>query len=243
MESEGWKYRFFVSCFAELFERKPKHLFWYSKIFFEYICCMKNKILGILVVIVVILLMLLGYFISKYTSMADEYERERDNSEILMQESKHQRDGFTKTLIVTEQQFADHYKEKLDSLNKLHKNEKIKMRRVISMLEISLQHERNNVKEYWRDSIQSGDTTYLGRILQFSDSCLSFDVYEPKGDSAKFAIVSGRLNLELDAIIYNGKRRKNSRLFGWRIFSGREQTVQVFSNCGEIQVKSVEIKK
>jgi hypothetical protein len=185
----------------------------------------------------------IGVLISKLSHLRDEYERERDNSEILIEREKSLANGFSKTLILTEQQFANVYKKKLDSLNSLHKNEKIKLRRVISMLEIDLKYERSNVKTFWRDSFIFGDTTFLGRIIQFSDSCLSFDVYEPSGDSSKFAFVSGRLNLTLDAIIYNGKRRKNSRLFGWRLFNGREQSVKVFSNCGQIEVKSTEIKK
>lgn len=176
--------------------------------------------------------------------MIYENERLKDNNEAQAAERKHLEDGFAKTRLLTESEFEAEKGDLIDSLDKLT-DAKLKVSRVLALTEFKLKHSFNRTKIQWLDSLIH-DTIPIGRKLSWADSCMKFNIYAPSHpDSLDIAYVSGSIEIEADIVVYRGKRSKQVGLFGLNLFryGKRETDAQMFSNCGKIHLKHLEVKE
>jgi len=163
------------------------------------------------------------------------------NYESEVNNSKRLGDGFTKTLRITEEQFAEREAGYIDSLSKLSKD-KIRLQRVIDFFKIELEKEKKNIKIQWRDSILPGDSIRVGRLIKSLESCLSVSLYSPDNDS--FAYLSYKYSLDAALIVYQGKRTKDfniGKLKLWR-YGPRSLNAEMFTNCDSAKININHIK-
>lgn len=146
----------------------------------------------------------------------------------------HEADGFTRTLKLTEEQFAQREDAYLDSLNELM-DDKIELSRVLRLTQFRLSRKTQNTVE-WRDSLVMGDTIRVGRIISSKDSCLSVSVFEPANSDSAF--VSTFLSIKGSVIVYEGNRSKQAKLFGMNLFryGKRITSAKMNTNCDEADV-------
>lgn len=193
-------------------------------------------------------LVIVGIFMYLFAARLDKLREENvrltENNSILHDQRNHLADGFARTVKLTEQEFDREYGSLVDSLDKVSK-EKIKVDRVLALTEFRLKHTRRDVRIAWMDSLVY-DTVSVGRKLLFTDSCMKFKLYEPNNpDSVGFAIVSGEVDINADIIFYEGKRRKQVKVFGLNLFryGKRESDAKMFSNCGTINLRTLEVQR
>jgi hypothetical protein len=153
-----------------------------------------------------------------------------ENYESELGNSKRLGEGFTKTLRLTEEQFAEREAGYIDSLSKLSKD-KLRLQRVIDFFRIELEKEKNNIKLAWKDSIRPGDSVRVGRLIKSLESCLKVSVFTPENDS--FAYLSYKYTLDAALVVYKGKRTKDfkiGKLRLWR-YGPRSINAEMFTNC------------
>jgi hypothetical protein len=163
-----------------------------------------------------------------YHVMSENYESEVENNKRLG-------DGFTKTLRLTEEQFAEREAEYIDSLSKLSKD-KLKLQRVVDFFKIELEKEKKNIKLQWRDSIRPGDSIRVGRLIKSLENCLKVSLYSPDNDS--FAYLSYKYSLDAALVVYKGKRTKDfkiGKLKLWR-YGPRSLNAEMFTNCDSAKI-------
>jgi hypothetical protein len=163
---------------------------------------------------------------------AESYRHENNYNSLLL-ENRNLQNGFALTQILTKQQYEQIFSSRIDSLKRANRNREIKLNRIIQDLRAQVIWERENVKEYWTDSITPGTTIIAGRKILFNDSCMGGNIWYPADSS--YALVSRWINLTVDAIIYEGKKSQQRKLFGiplWR-YGPREINARAFTNCGD----------
>jgi hypothetical protein len=157
--------------------------------------------------------------------------------------SLHKSNGYTNTLNLTKEQFERREDGYLDSLNNIL-DENIKLSRVLRMTKFNINTKYSD-RIIWRDSLILGDTIRLGRIISSKNECMAFDVFEPKGSDTTF--VTSSLSVKGSVIVYKGKRNKQVRLFGVKLFRyGRRNTsAKMVTTCkdAEVFIQDVEVVK
>lgn len=150
--------------------------------------------------------------------------------------------SITKTL--TEQQLRDFYGPQLDKLQE----ENIKLKKLIRFTEFELERERNNIKEFWKDSLiyLPGEIRIAGKKIVTQDSCLKITLFSPLGnDSVVF--ISTKQSIKGILAVYLGKRQQEFKLFKRRIFryGEREKTAKMIINCdsSKVEIEDIEILK
>lgn len=150
--------------------------------------------------------------------------------------------SITKTL--TEQQLKDFYGPQLDKLQE----ENIKLKKLIRFTEFELERERNNIKEFWKDSLiyLPGEIRIAGKKIVTQDSCLKITLFSPLGnDSVVF--ISTKQSIKGILAVYLGKRQQEFKLFKRRIFryGEREKTAKMIINCdsSKVEIEDIEILK
>jgi hypothetical protein len=164
-----------------------------------------------------------------------------ENYESQLLSSKQLANGYTRTLLLTEDQFKDREGAYLDSINKLS-DDKIKLAHVLRLTKFELS-KKQQVRVEWRDSLIVGDTIRIGRCVAVNDSCLSINLFEPEGSDTVY--VDLELEIKASVIVYEGKRTNQVKLFGLNLFryGKRTTTAKMNTNCenASIIIDDVEI--
>jgi len=202
------------------------------------------KPIYLILTVAIILFFLFGFSFAKWQHWKDEARRHENNWNASIMSAQNERNGFAIQQRLTKDQFDQKYGKLIDSLNRISK-ENIRLNRMLSFTRIELERQRLNVKIDWKDSLINGDTIRIGRKLMFRDSCVRFDVFYPTDSS--YALVSSRLRIKADLLVYRGKRMKQFRPFGiglWR-YGPRQVNAEVFTNCdsASVKVENIEIVK
>jgi hypothetical protein len=150
--------------------------------------------------------------------------------------------SITKTL--TEQQLKDFYSPQLQQLEE----ENIKLKRLLRFTQFELKTERNNIKEFWKDSLiyLPGEIRIAGKKIVSQDSCLKITLFSPQGnDSVVF--ISTKQSIKGTLAVYLGKRQQEFKLFKRRMFryGEREKTAKMIINCdsSKVEIEDIEILK
>lgn len=150
--------------------------------------------------------------------------------------------SITKTL--TEQQLRDFYGPQIKQLEE----ENIKLKRLIRFTEFELKTERNNIKEYWQDSLiyLPGEIKFAGKKIVSKDSCLKITLFSPEGNDS-LVFISAAQSIKGTLAVYFGKRQQEFKLFKRRIFryGEREKTAKMIINCdsSKVEIEDIEILK
>jgi hypothetical protein len=167
-----------------------------------------------------------------------------ENYESEMNNSRRLGEGFTKTLRLTEEQFAERESRYIDSLSKLSKD-KLKLQRIVDFFKIELEKEKQNIKLAWRDSIRPGDSIRVGRLIKSLESCLNVSVFTPENDS--FAYLSYKYTLDAALVVYQGKRTKDFKIGRFKLwrYGPRSLNAEMFTNCdsSKININHINIIK
>jgi len=205
----------------------------------------KNIIRLIAGVVLLILILFTVGFGAAYLNQKQRRIVAENNYSAIELEMTNLKDGHARTIVLTRDQFNDRYRTMVDSLNRIHGNEKIKLNRIIRITQIALDKEVNNIKVATRDStkIIDGKVVYVGKIGVLNDTCLKFTTFHAEG--ADSMILSYRLALEMDAIFHKGKRRNQVKLFNrWNLIrtGPRVPSLNVFTNCGNVEISVRDVK-
>lgn len=151
--------------------------------------------------------------------------------------------GYAKALVLTKAEYAAQYEATIDSLKSVHSKEMARLSRIISHTRIKLIEAQTNVRIEWRDSL-SLDTIRIGRTLKTEHPCINVKVFQPDNDTAAYLTYGFEIDGEL--FVYYGKRNKDFRIFGKRIFRYGQRTMdaKLFTNCGdstEVNIKHIEV--
>ena len=149
-------------------------------------------------------------------------------------------DGYAKELQITKAQYEERLGGVIDSLRKVHGREVAKISRILSHTRIELKDARENVRIEWRDSLVHGDTVRLGRVIKSDHPCITVKVFQPENDTAAYLTYGFEINGEL--FVYRGKRTKDFRIFGKKIFryGNRSVDAKLFTNCGDSVMVNIE---
>jgi hypothetical protein len=164
-----------------------------------------------------------------------------ENYEAQLLSSKQLANGYTRTLLLTQDQFKEREGTYLDSINKLS-DDKIKLAHVLRLTKFELSKKQQTRVE-WRDSLIAGDTVRIGRCVSIDDSCLSVKLFEPEGSDTVY--VDLQLDIQASVIVYEGKRTNQVKLFGLNLFryGKRTTSAKMNTNCenASIIIDDVEI--
>jgi hypothetical protein len=111
------------------------------------------------------------------------------------------------------------------------------IRQNLTISELKNRYGKTEVRtvQLWRDSIVH-DTVRINRTIQVADSCLKIKVTD-QGDTAR---IESDLTLNAFVIYYRGKRVYPI----WKFWNNtRTPMVKVHTNCGQVQVSAVEVRK
>jgi hypothetical protein len=179
--------------------------------------------LATLLIIILILLLTIKIMYNTNQTWKAEAERESLNVEALIAEKSEM--AIRQNLTISE--LKNRYGKVIDSLG-------YKLKRVEGLTKVQIRYKTRAV-QLWRDSIVH-DTIRLGRIIQVADSCLKIKVTD-QGDTAR---IESDLTLNAFVIYYRGKRVHPF----WKFWNNtRTPMVKVHTNCGQVQVSAVEVRK
>lgn len=179
--------------------------------------------LATLLIIILILLLTIKIIYNTSQTWKAEAERESMNVEALIAEKS--KTAIRQNLTIAE--LKSRYGQVIDSLG-------YKLKRVEGLTKVQVKYKIRTV-QLWRDSIVH-DTIRIGRVIQIADSCLNIKVTD-QGDTAR---VQSDLTLNAFVIYYRGKRVHPI----WKFWNNtRTPMVKVHTNCGQVQVSAVEVRK
>lgn len=182
-----------------------------------------RTILVTLGIIILILLLTIKVIYNTSQTWKSEAERESLNVEALIAEKSET--AIRQNLTIAE--LKNRYGKVIDSLG-------YKMKRVEGLTKVQVRKEVRTV-QLWRDSIVH-DTVRINRTIQVADSCLKIKVTD-SGDTAR---IESDLTLNAFVIYYRGKRIHPF----WKFWNNtRTPMVQVHTNCGQVQVTAVEVRR
>lgn len=206
---------------------------------------MKNTLRLIVGLVFLIMLLFAVGFGAAYLNQKQRRIVAENNYSAIELEMTNLKDGHARTIVLNRDQFNDKYRAMVDSLNRIHGNEKIRLNRIIRITQIALEKSVNNVKVLTRDSIRviDGKLVYVGKIGSLNDTCIKFTTFHLEG--ADSMILSYRLSLAMDAIFHKGKRRNQVKLFNrWNLIrtGQRVPSLNVFTNCGNVEISVRDVK-
>jgi hypothetical protein len=190
-----------------------------------------------------VLLFLLVVSIDRCNTHKHEASLLSENLEAERISSQKLGDGYARELSLTRSQYEERLETVIDSLRRKHGKEMAKINRILSHTRIELRDARDNIRIAWRDSIIPGETIRVGRVIKSDHPCITVKVYQPENDSAAYLTYGFEINGEL--FVYKGKRTKDFRIFGRRIFryGSRSTDAKMFVNCGDsVQVNIEQIR-
>ena len=179
--------------------------------------------LATLLIIIFILLLTIKIMYNTNQTWKTEAERESMNVEALIAEKSET--AIRQNLTIAE--LKSRYGHVIDSLG-------YKIKRIEGLTKVQIRYKTRTV-QLWRDTIVH-DTIRVGRVIQVADSCLKIKVTD-QNDTAR---IESDLTLNAFVIYYRGKRVHPF----WKFWNNtRTPMVKVHTNCGQVQVAAVEVRK